>query len=83
MTRKEERELAFTLIFEKIFNDELSVDEIIENLPKGIDTLIGENGIKLSGGERRRLYLCTVLMQNPNFRMLEKQQQKGLLPNIL
>lgn len=31
MTRKEERELAFTLIFEKIFNDELSVDEIITN----------------------------------------------------
>lgn len=31
MTRKEERELAFTLVFEKIFNDELSVDEIINN----------------------------------------------------
>ena len=31
MTRKEERELAFTLIFEKIFNEELSIDEIINN----------------------------------------------------
>ena len=31
MTRKEERELAFTLIFEKIFNDECSVDEVIAN----------------------------------------------------
>mgnify|MGYP003291162781 FL=1 len=31
MTRKEERELAFTLIFEKIFNDETSIEEIIEN----------------------------------------------------
>ena len=31
MTRKEERELAFTLIFEKIFNDELSIDDIINN----------------------------------------------------
>ncbi len=31
MTRKEERELAFTLIFEKIFNDDLSMDEIINN----------------------------------------------------
>ena len=31
MTRKEERELAFTLIFEKIFNNELTVDEIINN----------------------------------------------------
>lgn len=31
MTRKEERELAFTLVFEKIFNDELSIEEIIDN----------------------------------------------------
>ena len=31
MTRKEERELAFTLIFEKIFNDETSIEDIIEN----------------------------------------------------
>ena len=31
MTRKEERELAFTLVFEKIFNDELTVDEVIDN----------------------------------------------------
>ena len=29
MTRREERELAFSLIFEKIFNDEFSMDEII------------------------------------------------------
>lgn len=31
MTRKEERELAFTLIFEKIFNDEISIEDIIAN----------------------------------------------------
>lgn len=30
MTRREERELAFILVFEKIFNDDLSVGEIIE-----------------------------------------------------
>lgn len=27
---------------------------------------------KLSGGERRRLYLCTVLMHNPNFLVLDE-----------
>mgnify|MGYP002225812649 CR=1 FL=1 len=27
---------------------------------------------KLSGGERRRLYLCTVLMRNPNFLILDE-----------
>lgn len=41
MTRKEERELAFTLIFEKIFNDDLSVEEIIKNAVEA--RLIEEN----------------------------------------
>ena len=41
MTRKEERELAFTLIFEKIFNDDLTVEEIIKNAVKA--RLIEEN----------------------------------------
>lgn len=30
MTRREERELAFTLVFEKIFNDDLTVSEIVD-----------------------------------------------------
>ena len=41
MTRKEERELAFTLIFEKIFNDDLTVGEIIKNAVEA--RLIEEN----------------------------------------
>ncbi len=41
MTRKEERELAFTLIFEKIFNEDISVDEVIENAVEA--RLIEEN----------------------------------------
>ena len=28
---------------------------------------------RLSGGERRRLYLCTVLMRNPNFLILSRR----------
>ena len=46
MTRKEERELAFTLIFEKIFNEECSVDEIIENAVEA--RLIEENTYAIS-----------------------------------
>ncbi len=46
MTRKEERELAFTLIFEKIFNDELTINEIVDN---AIDArLIEENTFAIS-----------------------------------
>ena len=41
MTRKEERELGFTLIFEKIFNEDLTVNEVIENAVEA--RLIEEN----------------------------------------
>lgn len=46
MTRKEERELAFTLIFEKIFNDENSIQEIVENAIEA--RLIEENAFAFS-----------------------------------
>ena len=46
MTRKEERELAFTLIFEKIFNDELSIEEIVENAVEA--RLVEENTFAFS-----------------------------------
>ena len=46
MTRKEERELAFTLIFEKIFNEELTIQEIVENAVEA--RLIEENTFAFS-----------------------------------
>ena len=46
MTRKEERELAFTLVFEKIFNNELTVEEIVNNAVEA--RLIEENTFAFS-----------------------------------
>ena len=46
MTRKEERELAFTLVFEKIFNEELSIEEIVNNAVEA--RLIEENTFAFS-----------------------------------
>ncbi len=46
MTRKEERELAFTLIFEKIFNNEASIEEIVNNAVEA--RLIEENTFAFS-----------------------------------
>ena len=44
----------------------------IENLPEGLDTVLGETGTRLSGGERQRIVLARVLMGNPRFIILDE-----------
>lgn len=39
--------------------------EFVQKLPKGVDTNIGEKGIRLSQGEKQRLTIARVLLKNP------------------
>ena len=43
-----------------------SADSIIERASKGINTKIGESGIKLSGGERQRISIARALLREPD-----------------
>jgi thiol reductant ABC exporter CydC subunit len=40
------------------------IREFVERLPQGLDTWIGEQGLQLSGGERRRLAITRALLKN-------------------
>jgi len=40
-------------------------DAFVQKLPKGLDTNIGERGVRLSQGEKQRLTIARVLLKNP------------------
>ncbi len=52
---------------EECFNvmKQSACDSILERSEKGIETLIGENGVKLSGGEKQRLSIARALLRKP------------------
>ena len=73
------KNIAFGII-EKIIVDE-KIDQAIEkseltnfikNLPKGLDTIVGDRGVKISGGQRQRIGIARSLYRNPDILILDE-----------
>ena len=41
------------------------LESVIEKLPDGINTVVGEHGAKLSGGQRQRISIARAIIRNP------------------